>query len=329
MRTRNAQYWIDRTTTFLGGARFAVFALSVLLLYQAFLIVTIFSPSSNGLWGSFATDFRVWCFGYDPEAGTMRWTAVWIMLSEPLLLLGIVGWIWRKQLAQTWGQNRRAMIVPGGAGIFAALLAGAALLLFAAPAETEQDLPFPGERIRTQLPAPQFTFWNQEGQPVSLSDYRGQVVLLTAIYATCGTACPMIVLETRESLESLPEELRSEATILAISLDPEGDTMTRMADASAAYGMVAPQFQFLNGPAEEVNAVLDQLQVGRQFNPATGLIEHANLFFLIDRAGTIAYRFRLSEQHKSWMPEALASLVAEPVNYGPPPGAALSQAGKP
>jgi protein SCO1 len=87
--------------------------------------------------------------------------------------------------------------------------------------------------------------------------------------------------------------------------------MEKMAVAAEAYGMSAPQFNFLNGDPDEVNRVLDRLQVARMANEKTGEIDHANLFFLIDRSGTIAYRFNLSERHEEWLVQALRSLVEE------------------
>ncbi len=309
-RTENVIDWVCR---FFGGAGFPVFLVSATLLYLGFLAAAVFWPSSEGALGNFATDFRIWCFGYDPDGGTMKWSWVWIMLTQPLLLLGIALWFWRAPLAEMWVDRKAGFVTPGAAGLSSAVFLGGGLLALTFESPVTEATPFPAERIRTELVPPEFTLKNQDGEAVALSDYRGSVVLLTAIYATCPTACPMIALQARRSIETLPEELRDEITILAVSLDPEGDSMEKMARAAEAYGMSTPQFHFLNGEPDEVNRVLDRLQVARLPNEKTGEIDHANLFFLIDRSGTIAYRFNLSQRHESWLIEALRLLAEERV----------------
>ena len=307
-RTENA---IDRVCGFFGGAGFPVFLVSAASVYLAFLTAAVFWPPSEGLVGTFATDFRVWCFGYEPGTGAMRWSWVWIMLTQPFILLGIALGFWREPLVELWRHRKTGFLSPAACGVVSAVALGGGLLALAFEPGDGQVEPFPGERIRTALAAPEFTLHNQDGETVSLSDYRGQVVILTAIYATCPTACPMIALQAKRSVDRLDEALRDEVTILAVSLDPEGDTMEKMAVAAEAYGMNAPRFHFLNGEPDDVNRVLDRLQVARMANEKTGEIDHANLFFLIDRGGTIAYRFNLSERHEEWLIEALRSLVEE------------------
>ncbi len=307
-RTENAIDWV---CGFFGGAGFPIFLIASATVYLGFLTAGVFWPSGDGLVGNFATDFRVWCFGYDPGAGTMRWSWVWIMLTQPFLLLGIALWFWFDPVKELWVRRKAGFIPPAVAGIFASVMLGGGLLALAYESDDGQVAPFPGERIRTTLAPPEFTLHNQEGKAVSLADYRGKVVVLTAIYATCPTACPMIALQAKRSIDRLDEPLRDEVTILAVSLDPEGDTMEKMAVAAEAYGMSAPRFNFLNGDPDEVNRVLDRLQVARMANEKTGEIDHANLFFLIDRSGTIAYRFNLSERHEEWLVQALRSLVEE------------------
>lgn len=281
--------------------------------YQIFLAVTIFAPIGDGLWGRFMTDFRVWCFGYDPASGSMEWTAAWIMLTEPLILQGIIIALWRKSLGEIL-RFRPLELVPqlGAALATVACIAGSFLWMAAADALTAETIPpFPAERIRTTLQPPVIELINQHGDPVSLHDYAGKVVLMTGIYSTCGTACPMIMFQAKEVIAELSPEEQANLTVMAISLDPEGDTLESMAAAAKAYGMDAPEFQFLNGDPAQVNQILDGLSVARIPNEETGEIDHANMYFLIDAEGVIAYRFNLSDRHQAWLKEALQILLAE------------------
>lgn len=310
---------ISRITGFFSGPKFPVFMLLAMLFYQAFLAVTIFSPIGDGLWGKFVTDFRVWCFRYDPGSGAMRWSAAWVMLTEPLLLEALIIALWHRQLLEMVRFERRALLAPCAAALMTvAAIAGGLLWLAAGDAAAEETLPFPGERIRTALVPPRIELHNQHGDPVNLDDCRGKVVLMTAVYSTCGTACPMILFQARDAVAGLSEADRSNLTVMAISLDPEGDSLDLMARTAAAYGMDAPGFHFLNGDPVEVNAILDALSISRTRDPNTGQIDHANMYILIDEKGAIAFRLTLSDRHQSWLSDALKHLLAECPEPGGP-----------
>lgn len=303
-------------TSYFGGPKFPAFMILAMLFYQLFLAVTIFAPIGDGLWGRFLTDFRVWCFSYDPQTGSMQWSAAWILLTEPLILQGIILLLWRNSLWNLVRFRRRELMPQCLAALTTVLLIAGSFLWMAKAdaAAAETAPPFPAERIRVALKPPPIDLINQHGSRVSLTDYRGQVVLLTGIYSTCGTACPMIMFQAKEVIEGLSEDERDQLTVMAISLDPEGDSLTSMARAAAGYRMDVPLFQFLNGDPEEVNQILDGLSIARTRNEATGQIDHANMYFLIDKQGRIAYRFTLSDRHQSWLEEALRLLIAEPAS---------------
>lgn len=298
---------------FFTGPKFPVFMVLAMFFYQIFLAITIFAPIGESFWGRFMTDFRVWCFGYDPATGSMQWSAAWIMLTEPIVLQIIILALWRNSIFEMIRFRRRELIPQLSAALATVCLIAGSLLWMAAAdaAVADQIPPFPAERIRTTLQPPPIDLVNQHGDPVNLSDYEGKVVLLTAIYSTCGTACPMIMFQAKEVIAGLSESDQEALTVMAISLDPEGDSLESMAAAAVGYRMDAPKFQFLNGNPDVVNGILDGLSVARTRNMKTGEVDHANMYFLIDKAGHIAYRFNLSDRHKAWLTEALQILLAE------------------
>lgn len=309
MKTRLYQPIVN----FFSGAKFPAFMVLAMFFYQIFLAVTIFAPIGDSFWGKFMTDFRTWCFGYDPDTGAMEWTSAWIMLTEPILLQTIIIVLWRRSLSEMIRFRPRELVPQISAALAAiALVVGSLLWMAAADLKAAEEIPaFPAERIRTSLEPPVIELTNQHGDPVSLADYSGEVVLLTAIYSTCSTACPMIMFQAKDVIEDLTEAEQANLTVMAISLDPENDTLESMAKAATSYGMDAPRFQFLNGEPDTVNKILDGLSVARIPNEETGEIDHANMYFLIDGEGTIAYRFTLSDRHQAWLGEALRILLAE------------------
>jgi peroxiredoxin len=75
--------------------------------------------------------------------------------------------------------------------------------------------------IEVGLPAPEFTFPGMDGKMVSLSDFRGKVVLVN-IWATW---CPSCV-DEMPSMEKLYQKLKGEDfEILAVSIDSLGENV--------------------------------------------------------------------------------------------------------
>jgi protein SCO1/2 len=300
---------------FFTGTGLPVFLLSAAIVYEAFLLAVVFAPESTGAWGGFAREFKQWCFRYDPRTGGMEWAAVWVMLVEPAFVVLIALFLWRRglrPLRSLAGWRRHAGAVVAGAMTTGIAMGG--LFAYGQPdAESESPLAFPGERIRTHLAVPAFRFVDQHGLPFSLEELRGRVVLVTGIYAMCSTSCPEILLETKAVLASLAPEVRHRVSVVAVSLNPEEDTPELMLRVTEGYGFTYPDFRYLNGDPSTLPDVLTQLGFARSRNPRTMVIDHANLFLLLDARGEIAYRFTLDSRHRSWLREALIALAGEAV----------------
>jgi protein SCO1/2 len=295
---------------FFLGAGLPIFLLAGAGLYEAVIAALVLAPAEWGWLGEFAREFKVRCFNYDPRTGGMEWSAVFLMLVEPLFVVAVAALLWRRVLSsQRWLSAWRSALA--GLGV-AAVAVGSVLAFGGAGADADVLPPFPGERIRTRLAAPAFSLVDQNGQPCSLADLRGRVVVVTGIYGTCGTSCPQILIETRKLLDSLPVATRSRVSVVALSLNPEYDTSELMLAVSSGYGFTHPEFRYLNGAPAVMHPLLERLQFARVKHPVTGVIEHANLFQVIDPEGLIAYRFNLNPRHQAWLRAALVSLAAEP-----------------
>lgn len=299
----------SRAAGFLSGGSFPAFAIFALFFYQIFVAIMAFSPPTTGFWGEFIDDFRLRCFRFSD--GGMEMSSVWVMLSEPFPLQAIFLIIWWTPLRELWQTRRRALIPLASTALVLVLAIAASLLGLGRAQATHTELPFPADRLRSALPMPDFSLSNQDGESVSLSSLKGQIVMVTAVYATCTTTCPMMLSKIRAVIDELTPAERSNLSVVAFSLNPEADTRELRKMTARLYNMESPRFHFVNGVPAEVNTLLDDLNVARTRDQETGQIMHSNLFFLLDREGKIAYRLSLSEKEQSWLTSALRVLLAE------------------
>ncbi len=303
----------SRAARFLTGQGLPVFLVMAAATYELFLLLVIFAPAGWGVWSAFSDEFKIWCFNYDPRTGGMEWMAVAIMVAEPPFIVGLMLAIWRfgrskDAMGFGWWHHRRAAAVGMGVGLFAV----GGLYAYGRPStEAEPVLPFPGQRIRTALPPPEFSLTDHRGAPLALADLRGRVTLVTGVYALCSTTCPQILVQVRELLDSLPPEARDRLDVVVLSLNPEYDTAALMGGVAEAYGFEYPRFKYLNGDPAAMKPLLRDFQFAARRDPETGIVEHANLFILVDADARIAYRFNLDRRHAGWLRDGALALMAE------------------
>ena len=301
---------------FLTGPGLLVFLFTALAAYEAFLLLTIFGPTQGGLLGDFVRDFQLWCYRGDPRTGGLSWLAVSVMMLEPLFIVAVAALLWRNVFVQLrhlrlWVVHARA--AGTGFGVIALCVGGLVVYARVEGARTQVLPPFPGEAIRVKLEVPDVALVDQKGAAFRLADLRGQVVLVTGVYATCTTACPEIFQEVQAVLADLAPAERSGLRVVALSLNPEYETVAVMDALAQGRSFSHPEFRYVNGerPAE-MHDLLTRLQFSATRDPRTGIIDHANLFLLLDRSGHIAYRFTLDPRHRAWLREGLRQLLREP-----------------
>jgi protein SCO1 len=134
--------------------------------------------------------------------------------------------------------------------------------------------------------APPIHLRNYLGRPVTLSEYRGKAVLVTFLYANCPTVCPLIASNLRVALNLLRGR-DSQAQVIAVSVDPRGDTPGNVARFVREHGM-AGRMQYLIGSAAELAPTWAAWHVGSSREVGQpDLVAHSALVYGISASGTL------------------------------------------
>ncbi len=313
---------LDRLlTAIFRGWRFPIITLSLLFFVTLLMGSVLIIPPGQSALAAFAEDFKIWCFGYDPETGKLEIFYVVMLLVDPLVIGVVVLAVWWVPLRMLFRQGFR-VAVPWIAlsGVVVTTAAGGMTWLWSGGGRPDGEMTFPAERLRTAHQAPDLRLTDQDGSSVDLTDFRGQVVVLTGVYATCGHTCPLILQQVKRAVDALSPELQARVTVLAITLDPVNDTPEAMRHMATNHGMTTPRYRLLTGSPADVEPLLDKLSIARTKDPETGVIDHANLYSLVDAHGRIAYRLTIGDRQERWLVTALEHLAREAAAIRPSAG---------
>jgi protein SCO1 len=133
--------------------------------------------------------------------------------------------------------------------------------------------------------APPLVLHNYLGQPVDIRSYKGKVVLVTFIYTHCPDICPLITSNLRVAQNLMPPAVRSKLAIIAVSVDPRGDTPKSIAAFLARHEMTG-RMQYLVGSPHELGAVWQAWGVGSERDAAKPeYVNHSGLVYGITGSG--------------------------------------------
>lgn len=134
--------------------------------------------------------------------------------------------------------------------------------------------------------APPIGLRNYLGRPVTLAEYRGKAVLVTFLYTNCPDVCPLITSNLRVALNMLGSRA-SQAQVIAISVDPRGDTPAAVARFLRAHEMVG-RMQYLIGSAAELARTWADWSVGSTREVGQpDLVSHSALVYGVSASGRL------------------------------------------
>lgn len=149
------------------------------------------------------------------------------------------------------------------------------------------------------LKMPSFSLIDQSGKMVSLSDFRGKVVVVDFIYTRCPLpdVCPRLSANFASVSKKLPD-----VEFLSITIDPQFDTPSVLAEYARRW-QAGEAWRFLTGPKEQIQEVAGLF--GLIYWPEEGSITHTVATAVIGRDGTLAAKI----DGAGYRPDQLLALI--------------------
>lgn len=165
--------------------------------------------------------------------------------------------------------------------IVVALLAWSWLSACSAPPELN------GTEYSEPRATPEFTLQNAAGEPVSLQDYRDQVVAIYFGYTFCPDVCPLTMANLARVQQEVDED-GDQMQGLMITVDPQRDSAATVQDYVASFH---PTFEGLSGTEDQIAAATEPFGVfyeTAEGSAATGyLVDHTARIFVVDKSGAL------------------------------------------
>jgi len=105
--------------------------------------------------------------------------------------------------------------------------------------------------------APEFTLTDQDGDQVSLSDFKDKAVLIFFGYTHCPDICPMTMSVMNNVVDQLGDQA-DRVQVVFVTVDPERDTQQKLKSYIPYYN---ESFIGLTGTPEEIDKVADDYNV--------------------------------------------------------------------
>jgi protein SCO1/2 len=133
--------------------------------------------------------------------------------------------------------------------------------------------------------APEFSVRGSNGMTLTLSRYRGKVVLLGFGYTSCPDVCPLTLAVLAEARRKLGA-LGSQVQVIYLTVDPERDSAKQLKIFLNAFD---PSFVGGTGTAQQMAAVRKDYGVTAEKH-GTGkdyAVAHSSFIYLITRDGKL------------------------------------------
>ena len=151
---------------------------------------------------------------------------------------------------------------------------------------------FHGVLIQSPDEAADFTLMTSNGEPMSLSDFRGKQVMLYFGYTFCPDVCPTTLNDLSIMMEELGPKKAKDVQVIMVSVDPERDSVEQLASYMPHFD---PSFLGMTGSLEEIQDIASQYGIyfeRQEGDTAAGyLVDHTAVVTLVDDKGHVKMVF--------------------------------------
>ena len=152
----------------------------------------------------------------------------------------------------------------------------------------------PAARDQSGLPvigeAPNFALRSQDGAEVSLRQYRGKVVAVTFIFASCSVTCPLLTAKMATVQNRLGSDFGVKIAFVSITVDPEHDTPDVLKRYARSFGADPAGWQFVTGSPSAIQDLERRYGIFASKVPGRE-IEHTNMTSLVDPHGMLRVQY--------------------------------------
>jgi protein SCO1 len=125
-------------------------------------------------------------------------------------------------------------------------------------------------------PVPDVSLTDQDGRPISLSGFRGEILLVSFIYTRCPLpwACPATISKLARVATAAPE---ARFHVLLVTLDPKNDTPAVLKDYARQVDLSSGRWSFATGDPAAIQSLAERLGVlayadGSQITHSLGVV---------------------------------------------------------
>jgi len=180
------------------------------------------------------------------------------------------------------------------------------------------------QKLNSQIPL-DLLFHDERGDAVPLRSYFGdKPVVISMVYFSCGSLCPMSIKETVTSLDRLPLKPGSDYNVLVVSFDPK-DTPAIAAKEKAEFSKYYKEagytdgFHFLTGDQSAISKLADAVGWRYKWDQATQQFVHAGGIMVATPEGKMSrYFYGLAyapQDVRLALVEASQHKIGSPVDY--------------
>lgn len=139
--------------------------------------------------------------------------------------------------------------------------------------------------------APDFTLTNQDGEKVTLGEFKGKVVFMFFGYTHCPDICPVTLANLSSAVNELGND-KDKVRVIFVTVDPERDSQTELKKYVTYFNK---DFIGLTGTPDEIKNVADSYHafyIKEEAGSDSGyLMGHTSSVYLINPEGRIVLRY--------------------------------------